>query len=254
MFEDKIFSHFTEIIPELHKKFDDNHKSEIRELAEYVSKIYVILGRVLNCAAQSKITDVEFAITMLLWRGVNSIIASFELIRSGYGIEPLVVARNALETCTTAIDFYKNPKKFEVFQKKKYKSSKSIDEAKKVIPAIGKFYGALTNFYSHISLFSSYPLYNEDDTGAAFLATGGVYGEDNEFNLNMNLSLISFLLSIYLASVEYIFFKFCKKSEFWRSDNINKLKFNPIKEERERNKKREKKILRAFASLDVTEK
>ncbi|MBA7688254.1 hypothetical protein ES703_96733 [subsurface metagenome] len=81
------------------------------------------------------------------------------------------------------------------------------------------------------------------------LTTGGMYGKENEFNLSMNLSLISFLLSIYLASTEFMFFRFCEKSEFWQRVDNKKLEFNPIKEEKDKNEKRMERIIKALASL-----
>ena len=254
MFENEIFRHFKETIPNIHRDFDADHSNELEELVEYVSKIYSILARVLNYPNQSSVIDVEFTNAMMLWRGTNTIIASFELTRSGYGIEPPVLLRNALETCTTAIDLIKKPEKYKVFKERKYKSSKSISVAKKILPIIGKFYGMFSEFYLHISLASSSPQYYKDEKGTAILTTGGVYGKENEFNLNVNLSLISFLLSIYLASTEYVFFKFCEKSEFWQKVDINLLVFNPIKEERERNRKREEKVLKALATLNSNKK
>ncbi len=254
MFESEIFRHFKETIPNIHRVFDVNHFGEQEELAEYVSKIYTILARVLNYSGKNKINDVEFTNATMLWRGTNTIVASFELTRSGYGLEPPVVLRNALETSSTAIDLFRNPKKYKDFKEGKYKSSGSISEAKKILPIIGKFYGMLTEFYSHVNVAFSLPQYYKDETGTIVLTTGGAYVKENEPHLNMNLSLISFLLSIYLASTEYIFLKFCEKSEFWQKVNINLLKFNPIKEERERNTKREEKVLRALATLNVNEK
>ena len=254
MFESEIFRHFKETIPNIHRVFDVNHFGEQEELAEYVSKIYTILARVVNYPDRNKITDVEFTNATMLWRGTNTIVASFELTRSGYGIEPPVVLRNALETCSTAIDLFRNPKKYRDFKERKYKSSGSISEAKKILPIIGMFYGMFSEFYSHVNVISSLPQYYKDETGTTVFTTGGAYVKENEPHLNINLSLISLLLSIYLASAEYIFFKFCEKSEFWQKVNINLLEFNPIKEERERNRKREEKILRALAALNVNKK
>lgn len=254
MFKDEVFEYFTKTIPELHKRFDDSHKNEIKELNEYVSKIFATLTRIFSYPDQNKINEIQFASAMLLWRGVNTIIASFELIRSGYGIEPLVVARNALETCTSAIDFYKNPNKYEDFKKLKYKSSESIGEGKKVIPIIGVFYGLLTKFFSHVSLVSSFPLHYKDDTGRVILTTGGIYGKNNEYYLNMNLALISLLLSIYLASAEFIFLKFCEKSEFWRRIDIDKPIFVFTNEETERHKIRVEKLKKMLRDLPPLKK
>ncbi|MBA7688255.1 hypothetical protein ES703_96734 [subsurface metagenome] len=102
---------------------------------------------------------------MMFWRGTNTIIASFELTRSGYGVEPPVVLRNALETCTTAIDLIKNTEKYKAFKERKYKSSESISEAKNILPVIGKFYGLLSEFYTHVNFASSSPQYYKDETG-----------------------------------------------------------------------------------------
>lgn len=250
MFKEKIIGYFKETIPKIHKKFDSNHPSELNNLAEYVSKIYVILAKIINNPDQNSISDVEFNTALLLWRGTNTIIASFELIRSGYGIEPLVVPRNALETCTTAIDLYKNADKLKDFKENKYKSSKSISVAKEVIPVIGKLHGVLTNFYTHIGFMSSYPLYYRDETGTIALITGGMYGKENQYHLNMDLSLLEWLLSIYLASTEYIFFRFCEMPEFWQRIDNDKLKFVFSKGEWEKHKKREIRVIQALKSLN----
>ena len=250
MFENEVLRHFKETLTNIHKEFDAAHHSELKELSEYISKIYSILAKVINYSNQNLITDVQFADAMMLWRGTNTIIASFELVRNGYGIEPLVTLRNALETSCTAIDLFKNPTKYEAFKEKRYKSSNSIIEAKKIIPVIGKFYGMLSNSYSHVSFASLLPQYYKDETDTVVLTTGGVYVKENEWNLNINLSLISFILSIYLASVEYIFFKFCDKSTFWRQIDVNSIIFNLSKEEIEKNIKRIEKVLKALASLN----
>lgn len=74
MFKEKIIGYFKETVPKIHNKFDSLHMDDIRELAEYSEKTYNILSRVINSPKQKEITDLDFNIAMLLWRGWNTII------------------------------------------------------------------------------------------------------------------------------------------------------------------------------------
>ena len=212
---DDILKYFEETIPEIHRKFDFIHEREKRNMATYVTKIEAILGNILNNPKQDTVSTIEFNIAMLLWRGVNTIFSAFELVRGGYGIEPLIILRNAVETFAAAIDLKNNPGKYELFRKNKYKSHRAITEASKVIPIYGKLYGILSNSYAHVTFSSSYVQHFKNAEGITHLIRGGMFGEENKYYLLSNLAIIESTLAICLAITEYIFFNYCDKSEFW---------------------------------------
>lgn len=249
VFKEKIISYFKETIPEVHRKFDSSHWHEIEELAEYTEKVYIILAKVMNSQKQNTVSDLEFNIAMLLWRGMNTIIASCELIRGGYGIEPLVVARNALETSATALDLLLNPGKYKDFKRQKYKSSNAISVASNIIPIFGKFYGILSNNYSHIAFSSSYPQYYKNEKGVVILISGGMYGEENKHYLNLNLSLVGTLQSVFLAVTEFIFFKYCDSPQLWERID-NELRFKSTSAEALRHLRRIGLLIESIKALD----
>jgi hypothetical protein len=249
VFKEKIISYFKETVPEVHKKFDSSHWHEIEELAEYCEKVYIILAKVMNNQKQNAVNNLEFNIALLLWRGMNTIIASFDLIRGGYGIEPLVVARNALETSATALDLALNQGKYKDFKRKKYKSSNAISVASKIIPIFGQFYGILSNNYSHIAFSSSYPQYYKDEKGVVILISGGMYGEENKYYLNLNLCLVGTLQSVFLAVTEFIFFKYCDSPQLWERID-DELRFKGTSGEALRHLRRIGLLIKSIKALD----
>jgi len=249
MFKEKILGYFQETIPNVHEKFDSLHWHAVEELADYSEKIYLILAKVINNPKPSEVSDMEFNIAMLLWRGMNTLIASFDLIRGGYGIEPLIVSRNALETSATALDLALNPQKYKDFVLKKYKSSNSISVATKVIPIFSQFYGMLSNYSSHITYSSSYPQYYKDEQGVMNLVFGGMYGEENKYYLNLNLGVVGTLQSVFLAITEFIFFKYCESPQLWEKIDY-KLHFKATAHEVLKHKRRIGLLIESIKALD----
>lgn len=249
MYKEKIIGYFQETVSSVHKKFDSLHWKEIEELADYSEKVYLILEKVINNPKQDEVSDIDFNIAMLLWRGMNTLIASFDLIRGGYGIEPLVVSRNALETSATALDLALNPQKYKDFVSRKYKSSSAISVATKLIPIFGQFYGMLSNYYSHITYSSSYPQYYKDEQGVMNLVFGGMYGEENKYYLNLNLGFVGTLQSIFLAIAELIFFKYCENPQVWERID-DELKYKATSDEALKHIRRIGLVSKAVRALD----
>lgn len=230
MYKKIILDYLEDTVPKLKQKFDENHKAEFPAIADYMNESYNILVKVINNPTPGIVTEPEFIVALLLWRGLNTALSAFELIRGGYGVEPLILMRNSLETCCSSLDISIYPNKIDSFKKSTYESTKSISTAKGIFPIIGRFYGILSKL-SHPSFSSSYPQYYRDEIGTTHFITGGMYGEENAYYLYMNLCHIKLLFSIYQISIEYIFFRFCDKKKFWKMNKEGKLFFFPPKKE-----------------------
>jgi len=94
----------------------------------------------------------------LMTKGVNTLMAAFQLSLSGYLWEPSILLRSALEGFATAWDLVHNPARFEQWKKdRKFDSTYSISNVKEVSEEIGKLYGHLSEFNVHTSPLNSSP-------------------------------------------------------------------------------------------------
>ncbi len=149
----------------------------------------------------------------LMTKGVNTLMAAFQLALSGYLWEPSILLRSALEGFATAWDLVHNPARFEEWKtKRKFDSTFSISNVKEVGEEIGKLYGHLSKVSVHTSPLNSSPSMVVADGEPKFQFFGLVSpGKENIRNSEIYLSL--FVSYVCLQLTELVFHQYAVELE-----------------------------------------
>lgn len=158
----------------------------------------------------------------LLFNGINSFTAAFELLRNGYRLQPGILVRNILETLSTILHLFILPDDLKLFKQGNLKSTKTLDAAKKVIPPFGQLYGFFSDGFVHIS-----SLYQNFQPLIPFKSK-----EDEALKVNVGFMKISIWL-IYVTT-ELIFLDIIKAPRYWRKLGGGKYLYSPSREEHSR--------------------
>jgi hypothetical protein len=89
----------------------------------------------------------------LLWDACNGLLGSFSLLQRGYETETLAASRVVVERVTVALVLFDNPDLVDPFMGGQIDDlpNRSIGAAKKVVPDLAKWWGALSDVGSHVS-------------------------------------------------------------------------------------------------------
>ena len=166
----------------------------------------------------------------LLTKSINSILASYELCVEGYIIESGVLLRHIIEAICVSYDIYINEDRFKdfLYNKEKFKSTKSIEPTKNLIPEIGIIYGILTEFNTHISTLNCFPnLTKVKGDNVEFFIGGGILTSEEEYEGIKGEIYQIFLVAIRILQLtEYIFKDYVSELEMWKNIN-NRLVIYP---------------------------
>lgn len=156
--QETIIEYLKELSADSRKRVADYFKEEVGEFSLLISKIIIPLQNYISLNQATGKDDPELNAYGLMTKGANTLMASFELSLNGYFWEPPILLRNALEGFATAWDILHNPERLESWKDhKNFKSTVSITNAKEINPAIGPFYGLLSNIYTHTSQLNASP-------------------------------------------------------------------------------------------------
>ncbi len=231
---------------EIAQKFDELYFDKIEEIAEELSISFNNSLIIINCENRREISDNVFQSALLFRSSANTIIGSLELFRRGYSREPLIILRHSLEVMSTAYCVHKDPKMAKDLLKglkesKGVFSTKNISEAKKIQPIIGPMYGMLSQNISHVSALHIVP----HESRKAPLCVGGLYDPEEQKYKPMILSMILTATEILNSLIEVAFINKIKSIRFWERIGDDILKYKPLPEIKER----QKKILDALGKI-----
>lgn len=204
--------------PKIAKSFDKIAMNDLKEVSEIYSDAAAIL---LPHYIGQDFEDQSLFPTCarLLDNVLATFTASVEVARHGYRRQYGTLARVAVETLCTILHLMLKPESLDEFHGGKFKSSKAINTANKVLPIFGGLYGLLSNQFVHItSAHASFePLieYKEGEEPLGFILP--------------NIRLTAWL--IYVVT-ELVFFPHVSNPRYWRSALPEVFAFDPSEEER----------------------
>ena len=156
--QETIIKYLNELSADSKKRVTEYFKEEVEEFSLLISKIISPLQNYISITKAPEKDDSKFIGYGLMTKGVNTLMASFELSLNGYFWEPPNLLRNALEGFASAWDIIHNPKRLELWKDhKSFKSTVSITNAKEINRVIGPLYGLLSNIYTHTSPLNASP-------------------------------------------------------------------------------------------------
>lgn len=235
---------------EIATRFDELFSGEMESFATEMTSTFSILQKARNYTKQPGASEIDHNSVMILWSKANSLISAFELVRRGYIVEPLILARHALEGAAVVVDILKSPQKLSKFFSQKYKSTGAISVAKEVIPIFGKIYGGLSDNLVHIGLLSCMPQWGMGPNfGIQSLFLGGGIDENRIEDYVIVLCSLDLCTDVFNTIVEYSLFKFVDSPRFWRKKSETTLSFEPDDVIKDRHEERQRKLVEAFQKL-----
>ena len=212
---------------EIASKFDEKYKSDLGVVAQELAISYNILLEIVH-KDKDCVPDNDFQSALLYWTALNSVLASLELLRRGYTKEPLMIMRNVLEIFAVAYNFHTNPSLYQQFitnSNKKFDSTKSITEAKKVHNIIGQQYGMLSQFFTHVG-----PIHVLPHKVTNGLCVGGMFNPNDQAVVNISLMAITGTLDILNSLLELTFIQHIVNSRFWKKIDDATYEYTPNRE------------------------
>ena len=160
----------------------------------------------------------------ILINATHTFIAAVELTRRGFRLQPGILIRSILESVSTVCHLVINQHHVEKLKAGQLRSTRTIASAKKVFPPLGRFYGLLSESFTHISHLH----YSVSDENSIKEYRAG---EDAlEFNCN---ALRFSIWSINVVS-ELAFFDSLSRHNYFRKIAENAFLYEPSDAERQR--------------------
>lgn len=210
-------------------EFDALHIQKITELAEELATSYETLKLLIDKADDdpTRLNDTDFQSALFYWSALNTIFSAIDLLRRGYSKEPQMLMRNALETFSAAYDLHVHPEKLtQLLEGKRFGSTASITEAKKVHKIIGQWYGMLSEEFTHVGRLHLVPHHVINGQ----LAMGGHFDANDQTIAKINLLIITGTLDVLDSLLELTFITYVPHPRFWIKADGDTYTHQPNKE------------------------
>lgn len=216
---DILINTFQKDVPKIESSFDNLYMSEMKKCSQLVSDTSAILIGGFK-ASDSVKDDLRLTCGHLLMNALTSCMAAFQIMRSGYRLQPGILARNIIENVATALHLLTHPDDLSSVRSGDFDSTRSIKSAKKVLPVFGKLYGEFTDRFAHIGILytTTQPLteYSREDEAL----------KDNLWMVKLSI------WSAYIAS-ELTFLDNMNSPRYWKSLGPTSGTYSPSNEEKE---------------------
>lgn len=151
------------------KAFDEQYHQQFEAMSAEYARLALVLWAGVQRLQTEKETDTQrAAAASLLQHATKTIEASMDLLRRGYRYQVGMLTRNAVEAIATVFCFALDADTLEKVKAGKFKSSKAISIAKKMVPQFGQLYGSLSSNFTHLNIdhFLWEPLLAQEDSTA----------------------------------------------------------------------------------------
>ena len=158
LMEATVLKYVLELSPEARGRVVAHFSKEVEEFAFLAAKITETLQRYHAQNPKHDENNPKEVAFALMTKGANTLMAGLEIVLTGYMWEPPILFRSALEGFAVAWDLVHNEPRFTTWKaRKKFDSTDSISNLKKVIEPVGKMYGFLSNMHVHTGPLNSSP-------------------------------------------------------------------------------------------------
>ncbi len=228
--EDMLINQLNRDSLEIEQSFDDLCMDDLKQLSRFLSQTAAILHGGIIASINSN-DELRLTCGQVLLNALSSFVATVQLLRSGYRLQPGILVREIIESLCIVLHLVVNPDDLGRLKHGKFQSTTALATAKKFIPLFGNLYGFFSSQYTHIGKFhlSIQPVIKYS-------------GKDEALTLNLSFLRISLWL-LYITS-ELTYYDLVISPRYWESLNHKGFKYNPST--------KEKKWLRDFLG-DVTE-
>lgn len=140
--------------------FDHDFEQEIASFAGHLERCYTHLLDILNLPEEQKPPE-RLSVAAYLLDAANSLLAAYSVLRLGYPVQALDLARRVVELTSVAVYVSDRPSAARGPQLYKLKPSKCVQYAKKHMPRIGQAYGFFSIFdHAHSAMLAIQPVFD----------------------------------------------------------------------------------------------
>jgi hypothetical protein len=169
---------------------------------------------------QEKIPEGYWEFYNLFSECINILICSYKNVRSGYWLAGLVLLRQAIEIIAVCIVIWQDMStNLPKFYNSDLKASKCVGLSKKVMPALVRTWGRLSNYHVHASrhLLGASFLSADQITGSGRVLIGGSLQAEKSKDIEYTVINILFVTFYLQAAIELLFWQVVEKKEFWQA-------------------------------------
>ena len=212
--KDMVINQLQRESPAVAASFDSIYGEEFNKLSEELSFILTLLANGQRKAIVDK-DDIVETCGILLQNAINSIIASIQLLRSGFRLQSGILIRNVIETCAVIFHLLSRPEDLQRFRDGKFESTRAISTAQKMLPIFGRYWSLLSGQFNHISnLYSDWhPLYE--------------YKDRNDQAATTTLGILGVAVWFIKMTTELTFINYIDKPQHWEFVGDGRTKFIP---------------------------
>jgi len=206
-------NYIDELSMESRRRVSRNFEQETGEFAFLLAKLVGTLQRYHASHPLHESDNPKQVAFALMTKGANTLMASFELVLTGYMGESEILLRSSLERFAVAWDVVHNAERFRAWKDgKKFDSSDSISGLKKEVEPVGKLYGYLSNIHVHTTPKNSSPsmLWDGDTQKFQFF---GFLSPGKEHLLKGQIYFALFCAYVLLHLTELVFHSYCDDLE-----------------------------------------
>ncbi|MDE0177067.1 MAG: SEC-C metal-binding domain-containing protein [Gammaproteobacteria bacterium] len=222
---DVLFNHLRRDGPRIESSFDSMCAQDLAALNEEVCHLMATIAEVStklpNAPSKRELCATCLA---LLSNATQTFISAVDLARRGYRLQPGILLRNVLESVSTVCHVVIEENGLKKLKNGTLASTRTIASAKKVFPPFGRFYGLLSDSFTHIG-----HLHFSPHSGNAIKEY-----EVGEEALDFNLSALRFAIWSVTVTAELAFFDSLSKHRYFRRVSERAFVFSPSPSGRER--------------------
>jgi hypothetical protein len=139
--------------------FDRLYGDDVQEISKlYSESLAYIWFAAENSAGNVK--SLRSVQSRLLFNAAKSFSAAVHLLRTGYVLQPGILARSSLETMNVAVYLCVKPNDLQRYEDGNLESTRCIGEVKRVLPRFGELYGELSEQFVHAGTMHALPSYS----------------------------------------------------------------------------------------------
>lgn len=218
----EVFKHIVARKPEM--QFEQLYPGRTASFSSQLALQY----KTLQSFKPDDVSEALYGSACILWKGLNTLVSAVEILRKGYLVEPLILARHALECCCTALHVHKDPSQLKRIHAERYNFALGIQVARTALPQIRKLYDHLSQTMVHVGIMSTFPQWVCEGGTVKAVLVGGGFDETNPTLFEIPLSGLQLVMDAFSAMEEFIFFDYVSDHQFWKQEGAT-LRYNPSK-------------------------
>ena len=218
---DVLFNQLRRDCPRIANSFDNMCAPDLEALNKEVCHFVATVAEVSTRFPQGPLRRELCATCLaLLSNAMQTFIAAIELTRRGYRLQPGILLRNVLESVSTVCHVVIDPRGAKKLKDGTLSSTRTIASAKKIFPPFGRFYGLLSDSFTHIGHLHS-SLNSGNDIKEY---------EVGEEALDFNLNALRFAIWSINVTAELAFFDSLSNHRYFRRISERAFLFSPSPE------------------------